>query len=234
MPTLGNDWVRLVVYERRTHALVKGTIADLRDDYAFVPEVGSTILAVGADLPPDAANPVYNASGFGQDLVKHKLKRVFLDTQPSNQTNLTTKSGLRVVLFAQFKTGLNYEEPFWRARKFGDHLEFGGLSARGEFLPEVGLPMVTATEVPRPVRRLGGAKYNVIYNTPQSRSGFDDVYELRSGRLLCGRLHASGTFVPEVGSTVRAFRDFDPATDTRRIYNLPGVLVRDATPAPKK
>jgi hypothetical protein len=37
-------------------------------------------------------------------------------------------------------------------------------------------------------------------------------------------LQKTGNFVPELGSTIIDFKDYDPIADRRRIYNLPGVL----------
>jgi hypothetical protein len=99
----------------------------------------------------------------------------------------------------------------------------GKLSSRGDFLPEPGLPIVATTQLPRPFRLRPGIRQNIIYNSPTTRNGVEDVYEVRSGRLIRGRIHASGNFQPEIGSKVTTFRDYDLRKDPR-IYNLPGTL----------
>jgi hypothetical protein len=51
------------------------------------------------------------------------------------------------------------------------------------------------------------------------------VYEYRSGRLILGTMMPDGTFIPEVGSTVRAFDDYRYGREPA-IWNLPGYFIR--------
>jgi hypothetical protein len=56
------------------------------------------------------------------------------------------------------------------------------------------------------------------------------VYEFRSGRLILGTMRPGGEFVPEAGSTVRPFEDYQYGRDYV-IWNLPGFFQKKAPPA---
>jgi uncharacterized protein (TIGR03067 family) len=52
------------------------------------------------------------------------------------------------------------------------------------------------------------------------------VYEFRSGRLIKGDLMMEGNFVPEAGSTVLKFEDYQYSPDAIPIWNLPGTFMK--------
>lgn len=78
-----------------------------------------------------------------------------------------------------------------------------------------------------------GRQRTIYYTLParkedvwnKNRNDTEEVYEFRSGRLIKGTLQKTGNFVPELGSRILDFKDYDPLSK-RRIYNLPGVLRR--------
>jgi hypothetical protein len=219
------------VYEYRIETLVKGVILDRFDNFSFVPEMGAQVLPVGT-LGEQESFPIYNLTNRG--LAKSPHKKQLVASSESKEFGLTCV-GFELVLYTNPVDDFiadQLSEPPWFARKFGDYLEFGKLSRRGDFLPEPGLPIVATTQLPRPFRLRRGIRQNIIYNSPTTRNGVEDVYEFRSGRLIRGKIHASGNFQPEVGSKVTPFRDYDPRKDLR-IYNLPGIL-RPLPDLPKK
>jgi hypothetical protein len=135
--------------------------------------------------------------------------------------------GWDVVPFAADKPDLHPSGEPIAARVVHNVMEFGRLEQTGEFTPDYRLPVVKwqpelalkATE------RLTG--YIQPYTLPLGGQKQEGVYELRSGRLIRGILDNNGVFTPILGSTVKAFKDFDPADKREaRIYNLPGVLRR--------
>jgi hypothetical protein len=52
------------------------------------------------------------------------------------------------------------------------------------------------------------------------------VYEYRSGRLIKGDLDDNGNFVPELGSKIIDFKDYQYSPKSPVIYNLPGEFVK--------
>jgi hypothetical protein len=127
------------------------------------------------------------------------------------------------------------DRPTWEVRVIGEIAEFGHLDDRGEFIPDYGLPIVSRSGLKGLIRSEPGGSPR-YYTLPRpswdtwperegpNRDAPEEVYEYRSGRLIKGTLQGSGNFVPELGSKVLDFKEYDPLTDRRRIYNLPGVL----------
>jgi hypothetical protein len=58
----------------------------------------------------------------------------------------------------------------------------------------------------------------------------EPVYRFVSDTLVKGTLRADGSFVPDVGGAVTAFKDYRPGKEIPRIYNLPGRFI----PPPKE
>ncbi len=72
------------------------------------------------------------------------------------------------------------------------------------------------------------------HNYPIAVKGVEEpVYEFRSGLLTKGILDGFGNFVPQVGSTIIAFKAYRPGKDALRIYNLPGQFVPKVKAGPK-
>jgi hypothetical protein len=102
----------------------------------------------------------------------------------------------------------------------------GHLDAKGNFIP---LPRVEPIDPRNP---FSGPAYTII-NAPGRPD--EPVYEFRSGRLIKGKLTEEGDFVPDEGSKVISFRDYQFGKDAPRIYNLPGRFVeRKGRAAPKE
>ena len=222
------------VYEHRSGRLIRGTSID-RPHSVFVPEIGSTVIDITKfDLKkPDRL--VWNLTETTAAFWTEERKQEFPNGLPkgTEPPKAGTPAGSEFIPFSKLRPG----KPPKQARAIGDVLEFGHLSDEGEFIADPDLPVVSRAGI------LGGVRFDPYgvpryYTVPQSpgpkRDGQADddpepVYEYRSGRLIWGKLQASGNFVPELGSTVLDFKDYDPEwgpTRQRRIYNLPGTLRR--------
>jgi len=137
------------------------------------------------------------------------------------------------------KPALPVKPPMY-IRAIGEFVEFGHLSDQGDFVPNPDLPMVARSGILGNVHFSGQISYNNpligiprYYTIPQpakpgvqrqEEDGPEEVYEYRAGRLIKGKLQLSGNFVPELGSKIIDFKEIDPQTERRRIYNLPGIL----------
>src|SRR5207302_9167959 len=103
------------------------------------------------------------------------------------------------------------------SREEGTYL--GRLDARGNFVPLPGA---------KPLGWTSGAKLiNGRLNADES------VYEFRCGTLIKGKFDDRLNFIPDVGSTVIAFKDYKYSKDAPRIYNLPGTFVEKTNKKPK-
>jgi hypothetical protein len=141
-------------------------------------------------------------------------------------------SGWKLVPFSEVTA--NKRDP-WQIRVIGEIAEFGYLDDRGEFIPDYSLPIVARDGIlsgavrkdPTDLDSYPWRFYTVPYDGAWGRKVVEkeEVYEFRSGRLIKGALQRTGNFVPEIGSTILDFKDYDPFS-RRRIYNLPGVLRR--------
>jgi hypothetical protein len=216
-----------------------------------VPELGSTVLDIkDVDLKhPDPDRQVWNMPEL-IPAYETARKQKYGGPVPKapDPPKAGTPAGWEFIPFSKLDTDvLGHKlkqvkpvKPPTYIRAIGEFVEFGHLSDEGDFVPDPDLPMVTRSGI------LGGVRYNgeLSYNRPltgipryytvpsravpgrerQAEDGPEDVYEFRAGRLIKGALYISGNFIPELGSKVIDFKDFDPAHERRRIYNLPGIL----------
>jgi hypothetical protein len=215
------------VYEHRSGRLIKGILV-ANPKGVFVPEIGSTILDLKKDYDNKKADRrVYN--------MQETLRPSPLSPDPPKAGQPT---GWRLAPFREaFPHSPEQANP-WFARVIGEVMELGHLSDEGEFVPDYGLPVFPFVRVKQPDVLQDASRRTMYYTLPQpphlrwpSRRGEteddpEDVYEYRSGRLIKGMLHKTGNFVPELGSTVLDFKEYDPIRDRRRVYNLPGVMRR--------
>jgi len=109
----------------------------------------------------------------------------------------------------------------------GEYLWLGHLDSSGNFLPmpdrkptKAGL--FSGTPIYEPLNSLNGKAPPV------------PVYEFRSGALIKGKFDKDRNFVPEVGSKIISFKDYQYSKDATRIYNLPGRFVEKKSAAPQK
>ena len=225
-------WVSIggqrLVYEHRSGRLIAGTSVD-KPHSVFVPEIGSTVIDIAKfDLKkPDRL--IWNLPEMTAAFWTDERKKEFPNGLPkgTEPPKAGTPAGSEFIPFSKLRPG----KPPKQARAIGDMVEFGHLSDEGEFIADPDLPVVSRAGI------LGGVRFDPYgvpryYTVPQAsgpkREGQkeDDpewVYEYRSGRLIWGTLQPSGNFVPEIGSKVTDFKDYDP-NGRWRIYNLPGVL----------
>ncbi len=202
----------------------------------FVPELGSKVIDLTKDF--DVKKPermVYNLQetriAFWTERNKKGLGETPLPSAPEPPA-AGIPAGWKLVPFSEVTP--NKQDP-WQIRVIGEIAEFGHLDAQGEFIPDYSLPIVSRdgllgsprkdpTDLHRPWRY-----YTLPFDGAWGRTEVDkeEVYEYRSGRLIKGTLQKTGNFVPELGSTILDFKDYDPL-GRRRIYNLPGVLRRAA------
>lgn len=216
----------LPVYEHRSGRLISGTWVQKPTHYIFVPEVGSTVTELAKF---DLKNPdrmVWNLVETIPAYWTEERKKQFPNGLPTGpEPPAVTIPAGDFLPFSLSHPG----KPPKHARAIRDVVEFGHLSDEGEFIPDPDLPVVSRDGIKGPV---GFDTHGVprYYTVPQlDRFGkltTENVYEFRSGRLIKGTLHASGNFVPELGSKVIEFKDYDYFTEHRRIYNLPGKLIR--------
>jgi hypothetical protein len=96
----------------------------------------------------------------------------------------------------------------------GKTLLIGKLDANGNFIQDArwqGLQMGMP---------LSGVPPFQIINA--RRPGREQVFEFRAGRLIKGQLDKEGNFIPDLGSKVLDFKDYEYKKDPLYIYNLPG------------
>lgn len=96
----------------------------------------------------------------------------------------------------------------------GEYVFLGTLDRRGTF-----------HAASRRSRRSGGSARVASELINAARGEVEVVYEFRSEALIPGRLQNDGRFVPDSGSSIRAFKDFKYIPGGTRIYNLPGYFV---------
>jgi len=210
-----------LVYEHRSGGLIRGII--LRDPRGvFVPELGSTIIDLKKDFDTNKPDRlVYNlwAETFGKVAVR----------RGPDPPKAGVPAGWKLVPFREAYPQTPENQNPWFARVIGPVMELGHLSAEGEFVPDYGLPVFPNVKVGsaddlRDLLR-DGTQRSMYFTLPKDGKDTEDVYEFRSGRLIKGTLQKTGNFVPELGSKIMDFKDYDPL-GRRRIYNLPGVLRR--------
>jgi hypothetical protein len=214
-------------YEHRSGRLISGAL--VREPWGvFVPEIGSIILDLKKDYDPKKVDRrIYN------------LPEMMLRPSPvaPDPPEAGQPAGWRLV---PFRDDHNPRAPEradpWFARVIGEVMELGHLSDEGEFVPDYGLPVFPYVKVKARDADQNGTGRSMYYTLPvvgrvygnnNIKVGEDaeGVYEYRSGRLIPGTLQKTGNFVPDVGSKVIDFKEYDPDPPRkRRIYNLPGVL----------
>lgn len=216
------------MYEHRSGRLIRGTMVK----GVFVPEIGSKVLDIKKDF--DVKKPdriVYNlaetVSAFWTEERTKKFPRG-LPNDPEPPA-AGVPAGWKLVPFSEETP--NKQDP-WQIRVIGEIAEFGHLDAQGEFIPDYSLPIIARSGILGAVRKDPTAFssypwrfYTIPFDGAWGRTEVDkeEVYEFRSGRLIKGTLHKTGNFVPELGSKILDFKEYDPR-GRRRIYNLPGVL----------
>jgi len=93
-------------------------------------------------------------------------------------------------------------------------LLLGKLDAAGNFIQDP-RALVLKAGIPRT-----GGHYEIINSRGPGR---EHVFEFRSGRLIKGELDKEGNFIPDLGSKVLDFKDYQyEKKDPIYIYNLPG------------
>ena len=214
------------VGEHRSGRLILGTMVK----GVFIPEIGSKVLDMKKDF--DVTKPdrmVWNLWETVPAFWTEERKKQFPNGLPKDPEPPAAgvPSGWKLVPFREVYPGK--PEP-WHVRVIGKIAEFGHLDNHGEFIPDYGLPIVTRDGLvgslnSKPDPTFPRLYYTLPYDGAWGRTQKvkEEVYEFRSGRLIKGTLHKTGNFVPEIGSKVIDFKDYDPL-DRRRIYNLPGVL----------
>jgi hypothetical protein len=221
----------LATYEHRSGCLIKGTLIPAG---TFVPDLGSRVI----DLKTHHRDPdrplfeIYNMPDFRRyDMLLRQAReaKVAGKANPANPlwrpepiAPVPPSAGTPAAY--EFHPYSRVPEPPWFAHVQGKRMELGHLDDAGDFVPEYNLPPFPLVQPWRVVYSgLTGAPNLSYYNLPKGGEK-EDVYEYRSGRLLKGTLLKSGTFVPELGSEVLDFKDYQPGPNARRIYNLPGQL----------
>ncbi|HET6572006.1 MAG TPA: hypothetical protein VFG68_00260 [Fimbriiglobus sp.] len=198
----------------------------------FVPEIGSTVTDIAKF---DLKNPdriVWNLVETVPAFWTEERKKQFPNGLPkgAEPPKAGTPSGFEFTLFRELA---HDKKPPAVARVIGEVMEFGRLSDEGEFIPDPDLPLLPRSVVTHTHPPVYAANtFDFYYTLPrpktrrmEERPEHEEVYEYRSGRLIKGTLHKTGNFVPELGSKVLDFKDYDPH-GRRRVYNLPGVLRR--------
>jgi hypothetical protein len=217
------------MYEHRSGRLIRGTMVK----GVFVPEIGSMVLDLKKDF--DVKNPdriVYNLHETVLAFWTEERTKKFPQGLPNDPEPPAAgvPADWKLVPFSEVTP--NKQDP-WQIRVVGEIAEFGHLDDRGEFIPDYSLPIVARDGILGAIRKdpndlhCPRRFYTIPYGGNWGRREVDkeEVYEFRSGRLIKGTLHKTGNFVPELGSTILDFKDYDPL-GRRRIYNLPGVLRR--------
>ncbi len=227
---------KLLVYEHRSGCLIRGTTVKSGE---FVPDIGSTILDLKKDY--DSKNPdrmIYNlhddaAAKLWTEMRKKQVPAAF--AKAAEPLKAGDPVGHEFIPFSKSHPG----KPPKHARAIGDMVEFGHLSDEGEFIPDPDLPPVSRSGILGPIKfdLFDTPRYYTVPRPPsaigpkqkgQKDSDPEAVWEYRSGRLIKGMLQATGNFVPELGSKVIDFKDYDPELRPGRIYNLPGTLKKKA------
>jgi hypothetical protein len=223
----------LPVYEHRSGRLLRGTSVD-KPYSVFVPEIGSTVTDIKEfDLKkPDRM--VWNLIETGPAFWTKERQKEFPRGLPkgTEPPKAGTPAGWEFIPYSKLDTDfagrkLKEVKPIKHARAIGDVVEFGTLSDEGEFVPDPDLPVVARAGILGPIKfdLFSVPRYFTIPQDTGRKGGSEGVYEYRSGRLIRGTLHQSGNFVPELGSKVLDFKDYNPEQVQRlRIYNLPGEL----------
>jgi hypothetical protein len=98
----------------------------------------------------------------------------------------------------------------------GEFRSIGKLDAAGNFDPDPRYHNVQGG--------LSSVPAFIVLNRLHPRK--ERVYEYRSDRLILGELDEKGNFVPEIGSKVIEFKDYQYKKGAVRIYNLPGYYVK--------
>lgn len=225
-------------YEHRSGRLIAG----VKTPKGFVPEIGSKVLDLKKDY--DAKNPdrtIYNMIDDETLRLLHELRqkkspdpadRPYVGRSPPPGP-APPKAGIpEGYEFRLYRTYMKSDP--WFARVIGDVMELGHLDDEGDFIPDYGLPVFPYAKAKNPDVLRDGSGRTIYYTLPRGgkedfwkkKKDTEEVYEYRSGRLIKGTLHKTGNFVPELGSKILDFKEYNPATDNRRIYNLPGVLRR--------
>jgi hypothetical protein len=208
----GND---LTSYEHRAGALIQGVLVSTRDG-EFVPDVGEKIRAMAEYDRNDPALPIYNMPDVSSRYWTFERTKAREDgsLKRAEPPDCGEPNGMK----------LEYQEKMYGMKYcyvYKEMMMFGMLNRSGQFVPDDELPVLTRG------RFLSAAPFTFnLPHPPDPRQKTEEVYEFRSGRLIKGRLDETGNFTPEIGSVVKAFRDFDPAKERMRIYNLPGRLVK--------
>ena len=223
---------QMPVCEHRSGRLIRGTSVD-KPLSVFVPEIGSTV----TDLAKfDLKNPdriVWNLVETGPAFWTEERKKQLGYPPPKGAVppKAGTPAGFEFTLFRELAHDKKAPAV---ARVIGEVMEVGRLSDEGEFVPDPDLPLFPRTVAAHTHPPVYAANtFNFYYTLPRPKTELEerpqqeDVYEYRSGRLIQGALHKTGNFVPELGSKVLDFKDYDPL-GRRRIYNLPGVLRKTA------
>jgi hypothetical protein len=218
-------------YEHRSGRLIAGVATP----QGFVPEIGSKILDLKDYDIKTADRPIYNMiDEEAAELWTARRRKNFPD-EPDVRSPLPppgtappkagTPEGYEFRLYRTYM-----KAPPWFARVIGDVMELGHLNDAGDFIPDYGLPIFPYVKVETPDVLRDGSGRTIYYTLPKGgtedvwkKKDTEEVYEFRSGRLIKGTLHKTGNFVPELGSKILDFKDYDPR-GRRRIYNLPGVL----------
>jgi hypothetical protein len=99
----------------------------------------------------------------------------------------------------------------------GDDLLIGRLDFAGNFVQDLRWKDVKMKDRIQPFSYLPWVQ---VINS--RRPHLEDVYEFRSGRLIKGELDKDGNFIPDLGSKVIDFKDYQYKKDSLYIYNLPG------------
>lgn len=206
------------VYEHRSGRLIRGTLVT-NPKGVFVPEIGSTLLDLKKDYVIEKADRrVYNLR-----------ETVRPSPVAPNPPEVGQPAGWKLMPFREAYPKDPKRANPWFARVIGEVMELGHLSDEGEFMPDYGLPVFPYVKSKDWAilndHFQDGTQRSMYYTLPKDGKDSEDVYEYRSGRLIKGTLHKTGNFVPEIGSKVLDFKDYDPSlAKGNRIYNLPGVL----------
>lgn len=199
-------------FEHRSGRLIRGTIVGSPRG-VFVPEIGSTVLDFKKDYDPKTANrKIYNM-------------QIFVQPSPvvPQPEAAGSPPGWRLIPYREYYRKTSEKMDPWFARVIGDVMELGHLTDEGEFIPDYGLPVFPYVKVQDPHKLADASNRSIYYTLPKDDKDKEEVYEFRSGRLIKGTLHKTGNFVPELGSKILDFKDYNPL-GKRRIYNVPGVL----------
>lgn len=207
--------------EHRSGRLIIGSMVK----GVFVPEIGSKILDISKEF--DVKKPdriVYNLWETVPAFWTEERKKQFPNGLPKDPVPppAGTPAGWKLLPLWEATPG---KRDLWHVRVIGNVAEFGHLDNTGEFIPDYGLPIVSRDGLLGTVKfhPAGVPRYYTLPLLHGPKNESEQVYEFRSGRLIKGALHSSGNFVPELGSKVMDFKDYEPDLP-RRIYNLPGTL----------